>query len=391
MLAFLFGRGNIVSRKQTTIEPTKPHIYMNKNKPPVIGVESIANPHCHLREDGAIVASLVEKAIEGGVDALGPMPNTSAGLLTADQVSVYISRAGESIVPGEDRMSFIPICMITEGTTVKNILDCMAIGIDDFKIYPRFRTTKSENGVMHYAPVISVVREASKIAMERFGRPMKIHLHPEHPCETYGNREAELVFTVILRMFLEETEKSGALIISEHGTDAECIPHWRDMAVSGRFSITLTAHHLAANEDKTLGDVRSVCKPPIKREVDRQALVKLVGEDLGWVVAGADDAPHDKGKKHVHEGTCACGAYTSPFLLPLYAHALDNLLATPKGVETFVNFTSRNARKLHGLQPASRKIELIREPFKIPYSYNIGSWVVEPFWAGQEIKWSFAP
>lgn len=348
------------------------------NEPLTIEVDACANPHSHLRE-GDVVGPLIEQAIKGGVDLIGPMPNTKDGLTKASHVATYIEQA-RRLVPKGEALNFIPIVMLNEQTTEENIVRCVGAGIVDGKIYPYMRTTKSHNGVQYFGKMVPIVKWCGRYRM-------KVHLHPEHPSPQFHNRDAEFAFLAITRMLLEESE---AKIISEHGTDARCIPHWKDMAASGRFFVTITAHHLATNEDITFGDVRAVCKPPIKTEDDRLGLVTLVEKNYPWVMAGADDAPHDWTAKHIEAFQCACGAYTAPFLLPLYAHALDNLLQEPNGVETFVNFTSRNARKLHDFPNASRKIKLARHPAQIPLYYEIGSWKVGSFWAGEMLKWSFA-
>ena len=199
----------------------------------------------------------------------------------------------------------------------------------------------------------------------------------------FTNRDAEYAFLPIADMML----RTGATIIWEHGTDARCIPHWKEMAETGRFFVTLTAHHL----DDTFGDVRSTCKPSIKTEYDRRGLIILVSENHRWVMAGLDDAPHPAGSKHVHIGKCACGAYTAPFGLQLYAQVLlPVLLPKIAGVQIFVNFTSGNAREVYGLPPASKEEALVHAPefFHIPDSYQIGDWEVEPFWAGQKLDWT---
>ena len=134
---------------------------------------------------------------------------------------------------------------------------------------------------------------------------MRFHFHPEHPDLMVGNRDAEYLFLPIIDMVLNETE---ATVIWEHGTDARCIPFWEEWATSGRFFVTLTAHHLLSNEDAAFGDVRQVCKPPIKTEIDRRSLVELIGKNYSWVMAGPDDAPHDIGKKYPRTTACACGA-----------------------------------------------------------------------------------
>ena len=340
----------------------------------IVEVDALANVHWHGRE-GQIVGSLIERAIEGGADVLGLMPNTDLGLTTADRVFGNLFQT--NLWGAAKNVRLLPFLMITETTSQKEIEKCLSKGYCDGKVYPRDRTTKSENGVRNYGRLLPIIKVCGELGM-------KVHLHPEHPSKTYDNREAENAFLAIVDIFLNETD---AVIIWEHGTDARCIPHWENFAKGSRFYVTLTAHHLATNEDRVFGDVRAVCKPPIKTEADRKALVELVAKNYSWVMAGGDDAFHDQTRKHVDQGGCACGAYTSPFLLPLYAHALGNLLQEEKGIGVFVNFTSRNARKLHHLPDSSRTIKLLNECQQIPLHYQIEKQVAVPFWAGQFIDW----
>ncbi len=340
-----------------------------------VDTECLADVHSHLRE-GEIVSYLITEAVAGGADVLGAMPNTTAGLTTARAVNSYIDVA-RRLVPSGRFVHFMPFVMITEKTTENDIDECIASGIRNGKIYPYMRTTKSENGVVHYGRLLSIIKHCGNVGM-------KCHFHPEHPSMIFGNREAEFAFLPLMRIFLEE---SDATLVWEHGTDGHCIPHWEDMATSGRFALTLTAHHLATNEDLTFGDVRSICKPPIKTEGDRRSLVDLVAKDYSWVMAGGDVAFHDIKAKHVEKERCACGAYTGPFLLPLYAHALEKLFSTPQGILAFKNFTSRNARSFHHLPKSLRSIQLVRDPWQIPLTYSIGAQTALPFWAGQILNW----
>lgn len=343
-----------------------------------IVVEALADVHTHLREL-ALHAALIKLAMEGGADVLGAMPNTKDGLLTPDPVEDYRLNAENTPLPpsGIRRPRILPFLMITEDTTLQTIDQCVGLGIKDGKVYPRWRTTQSQHGVVRYGLLLPKIVHCARAGM-------RVHLHPEHPNSHFLNRDAEFAFLAIARIFLEET---SAVIFWEHGTDARCIPHWEDMAKSDRFFVTLTAHHLVANEDNTFGDVRAVCKPPIKTELDRRALVDLVSKGHLWVMAGGDSAVHPEGAKHVGQGQCACGAFTSPFLLPLYAHALGHLLRTEAGREIFVNFTSRNARRVLGLPETSRAIRLEPQPWQIPLTYQVGSAAAMPFWAKQILNW----
>lgn len=337
--------------------------------------EALCNVHSHLRE-GEVVGPLIKNAYEGGADLLAPMPNTSEGLTTAKKVLDYIGHA-RSVVPLGKQMTFMPIMMINEETPPRMIDECVEKGIHNAKLYPKWRTTKSHNGIKNYGRLLPLIAHCGKVGM-------KCHFHPEHPSMDFDNRDAEFAFLPIVDMFLNETQ---ATLIWEHGTDGRCVRHWKTMAKSDRFYVTITPHHLAENEDGAFGDVASVCKPPIKTREDQCSLVRLVAENHLWVMAGPDDAPHDISAKYVSQGCCACGAYHSPYLLALYAHVLDDLLRSPGGRRIFSNFTSRNARKLHGLPPASRVVTMTRSPFQIPVRYAIGPWTVMPFWAGRGIRW----
>ena len=340
---------------------------------PVFEVDTLANMHSHIREGNEIMGPLIDKAIEGGADVLLAMPNTKKGLKTAAEVVDYTEKA-KRLVPEGRTMHFIPTMLGTEDTPLDEIDRAVDAGIFDIKFLPYLRTMQSHNGVRHYGRLLPLVKRCGL-------RKMRTHWHPEHPWMKFDNRDAEFAFLPILDMFLNETD---VVIISEHGSDARCIPFWKEMAESGRFYVTLTAHHILTNEDDAFGDVRAVCKPPIKTRRDMHDLVRLITEDHDWVMAGGDDAPHDAKTKHTDEGGCSCGDYTAPSLLALYAHALPHLLDY-KGSSTFVHFTSGNARKLYGL-PRPKTLKLRFEDFEIPKSYETGPWTVMPFWAGRTIK-----
>lgn len=341
-------------------------------------VDALANTHTHLR-DKPLVPHLIALAMRGGADVLFPMPNVGEGLRTAQVTDDYRRHAEAVELPSDiaaPRPAIRPIAMLTEETPIREVDRWAAAGIWDCKIYPRDRTTKSESGVVRYLRLLPLVVRCGNVGVW-------VHVHPEHPNMLFGNREAEYQFIAIVEAYLQETE---AIVVWEHGTDARCIPFWKRWAKTGRFFVTITAHHLATNEDLTFGDVRATCKPPIKTEHDREQMIALVCENHPWVMAGLDDAFHPQGAKHVASGKCACGACTYAFGLQLYAHTLDHLFVDQAGVDAFQNFTSRNARRLYGL-PSARQVCLERASWKIPLTHQVGPEVAMPFWAGQEINW----
>lgn len=341
---------------------------------------ALIDPHGHLREDSEeeyVVAPLIEHALHGCATVIGLMPNLKAGILNAPTAISY-SGYCEKRVPEGSSMQFIPYLQITEDTTREEVDRCVEAGILDAKVYPIARTTKSHLGVRDYTKIISIVAYAGT-------KGMRVHFHPEHPNMLFNNRDAEYLFLPILDMFMRETD---TVIISEHGTDARCIPFWKDWARTGRFYLTLTGHHLVADENTTYGDVQATCKPPYKTSYDQFSLVDLVAEDHEWIMAGGDSAAHPKGSKHTL-GPCACGAFTAPFLMALYAHALRDMFHTHAGREVFKNFTSGNARTLYGIPMEATPPVVIQDRLTaIPERFQVGSWDVEPFWAGRELSCS---
>lgn len=349
-----------------------------------VTVPAMADIHFHLREKvEGLMRFLMLASQAGGADLLGLMPNLAKALLKAEQMIDYVQFA-ERVSGDMDRpMSFMPIAMVNEQTTLQDIDDMLAAGIRHVKIYPRDRTTKSHAGVRDYHNLLAVIEYGGQ-------RGMIFHFHPEHPNLGFYSRDAEFVFLAIFDMFIRATE---ATLVWEHGTDARCIRFWEEWAETGRFYVTLTAHHLATNEDKVFGDVRAVCKPPIKTSDDQRGLCNLVYQGHPWVLAGSDSAYHDKDNKHVPQGSCACGDFTAPYLVPWYAHALPELFRDEIGVRIFSDFISGNARRAFGLPPASREITLVRQSQTIPiYWPDGGEWSdsVQNFGAGQEIDWQLA-
>ena len=335
-------------------------------------VRPLMNPHTHLRE-GDVLDPLAKMAVLGGARMLGPMPNTLAGLMTAKDVVDYRYQVNGAVA-GTGTL-VVGIVQMTGSTTKEDIDDCVRSGIVDAKVYPRARTTMSGHGVSYHHRLIDLVRYAGE-------RGVRVHFHPEHPSQHFDNRDAEFAFLPTIDAMMADTNTT---IVWEHGTDGRCVPFFEDWAKTGRFYVTLTAHHLVENETGTYGDVGAACKPPYKKEQDRRALVDLVARNYFWVMAGGDDAPHPTNKKHV-VGRCACGAYTAPFLLPLYAHALLRRV----GLSVFENFTCLNARRLYypvSQRDTDERLILVEEPFVVPSSYSASSWTIEPFWSGRTIDY----
>src|SRR3989344_5561641 len=119
-----------------------------------VEVDAMADPHVHYREEERkTMRPLVGKTIEGGADAVGPMPNTEKGLTTAAQVLRYAKSVQACVPPGK-KLTVLPIVLVNEQTTPDIIDECVDNGIMDCKVYPLNKTTKSHNGVKNYGRLL---------------------------------------------------------------------------------------------------------------------------------------------------------------------------------------------------------------------------------------------
>jgi dihydroorotase len=346
-----------------------------------ITVPAMFDPHFHLREGDGVMRDLLRLAYLAGVSTVGTMPNVGKGLLTAESVVNYRQKARASVnnhevsVPCVD--IFMPIGAINEDTTLDELELMYDAGIRSVKVYPLGRTTNSDFGVRDYFKLLPLVTRCGELGIT-------VHFHPENPNMLFEDRDAEFQFISFVDQFIRLTK---AKIVWEHGTDARCIPYWKEWSKTGRFFVTFTPHHLLTNESDSRGDVRAEVKPRIKTCRDQNDLVKLVLEDHDWVMAGSDSAWHPCDAKHTDEGQCACGAFHGRHTLALYAHALLDRFIYESMEDSFDCFIFHNAKELHGLDIERVEITLVREETKIEKEVLVDGNPSMLFWAGKTINW----
>lgn len=80
--------------------------------------------------------------------------------------------------------------------------------------------------------------------------------------------------------------------------------------------------------------------------------------------------------------------YTSPILLPLVAHLLEDFGALDK-LEGFVGGFGRAfyGRELSGAQAEKKTVLRKVEGRKVAEEWSLGDETVVPFWAGKELRW----
>ena len=171
-------------------------------------------------------------------------------------------------------------------------------------------------------------------------------------------------------------------IVFEHITTKAAAEYVTE--ADGYIGATVTPHHLLFNRNSLfVGGIRPhyYCLPILKREENRQALLKAVTHKNSRFFAGTDSAPHAKGAK---ENACGCaGCYTASHAIELYVQAFEEV----DELEKLEWFTSINGPKFYNLPVNRNKITLVKEEWKIPDELPFGHEKVIPLMAGESIHW----
>ncbi len=123
------------------------------------------------------------------------------------------------------------------------------------------------------------------------------------------------------------------------------------------------------------------CRPILKRESHRQALLQAATGGNPKFFLGTDSAPHARGAK---ESACGCaGCYTAHAALELYAEAFETAAALDR-LEAFASF---HGADFYGLPRNRDTVTLRRESWVVPEEYAFGTQAVVPLNAGATMRW----
>lgn len=330
-------------------------------------IDSPLDMHLHLRDDDMLklVAPLTSKYFSAAL----VMPNIIPPITTKEALLSYKQRIKEACKSD----SFSPQLTIFFQTDysyefLKDIKD----EIIAVKLYPFGVTTNSETGVASMN--VDILRPVLE-SMEKLEIPLCVH------GETKGfimDREKE--FLPIYESLAINFPKLK--IIMEHISSEESITL---LEKYDNLYATITVHHLMLTLNDVLGGMlnpHTFCKPVVKKPTDKEALRKLALCAHEKVMFGSDSAPHQKEAKECHDG--AAGVFTSPIALQV----LTQLFEENGKLENLNAFVSLNAQKIYNLIPTKKQIELIKEDFKVPQSYQYKNEEVVPLFAGQTLSWS---
>ena len=330
--------------------------------------------HIHLRE-GAYLKNTVNDAARAFHRAV-VMPNLATPITTVQAAIEYRDKILAANTSDHD---FTPLMTLylTDNTDLNEFKNAKANGIVACKLYPQGATTNSAYGVTDVKKLYPVFE-----AMQAAGLLLLIHGEVIDPSVDIFDREKVFIESTLAQL-LNDFPKLK--IVLEHITTAFAADFVSQ--ASEQLAATITAHHLWCNRNALLsGGIRPhyYCLPILKRETDRQALLKAATSGHSRFFIGTDSAPHAQHKK---ESACGCaGIYTALHAIPLYAQIFESMNA----LNRLEAFTSTNGPQFYGLPVNTQTITLKKSQWTVPESLNYGDDTLIPFLAGETLDWSLA-
>ncbi len=331
--------------------------------------------HVHLR-DGAALAAVVKFTAQRFGRAI-VMPNLKPPITTAALARAYRERIVAALPKGA-RFEPLLTLYLTDSTTPDEIDRARAAGfVHGIKLYPAGATTHSDAGVTDIAKVHGVLAR-----MEELGMPLLVHGETPGPDVDVFDREAHFIDAVLGPL----TERfRGLRVVFEHITTAGAV----DFITRARAGVaaTITPQHLLHNRNAIFaGGIRPhyYCLPVLKRERDREALLRAATSGSPRFFLGTDSAPHERADK---ENACGCaGMFTAHAAIELYAEAFDSV----GHLDRLEAFASHFGADFYGLPRHDDTITLVKEPWTPPQVYEFGDGALVPYRAGESIAWRLA-
>jgi dihydroorotase len=328
--------------------------------------------HLHLR-DGALLQSVAGFTAERFGRAI-VMPNLKPPITTTEQAAAYRQRI-QAALPANTRFEPLMTLYLTNTTRTEEIDRAQASGfVHGVKLYPAGATTHSDAGVTDIKQVYPVLAR-----MEEIGMRFLVHGESPQAHVDVFDREVHFIDAVLEPL----TRRFPKLkMVFEHITTERAV----QFVASARAGIgaTITPQHLLHNRNAIFtGGIRPhyYCLPILKRERDREALLRAATSGNPKFFLGTDSAPHERATK---ENACGCaGMFTAHAAIELYAEAFE---AVGK-LEQLQGFASHHGADFYGLARHTDTITLTKQSWVAPSSYEFGSGTVVPYRAGENIAW----
>jgi len=305
------------------------------------------------------------------------MPNLRPAVTTVQAAAEYRERILAALPRHADFMPLMTL-YLTESTKPDEIHRAKAEGhVYGVKLYPAGATTNADAGVRD-------IRRCDKVleTMADVGLPLLVHGEVTNSDVDVFDRETVFIDKVLAPLV---ERLPGLKVVFEHITTKTAA----DFVLSAPANVgaTVTPQHLLHDRNALFkGGLRPhlYCLPILKREQDREALVKATVSGNPKFFLGTDSAPH---AKHLKENACGCaGIYTAHAGIELYAEIFERAGALDK-LEGFASF---HGADFYGLPRNRERLMLVKKTWTPPASYTFGEHRLVPFRAGEEIGWSLA-
>ncbi len=345
--------------------------------------------HCRMGEMQHAVVPLVAEHYR----YITAMPNLGENRIrTPEQAVAYredIRAIGRKVNPRFD----LNVPLYLEPDTEPNVVrqGCEQDAWIAAKLYPKGGTTQSAEGVDfreldRLDPAFDVIREC--------GMALLIHAEPQFAA---SGKELDVFDRETLALpYVEDILRKhrGIKVSFEHASTAvaaQCIIKWKDEGHN--IGATVAPQYLAWNRNSLFrGGMNPIhySIPVLKRESDRQALIRFVTE-YNIAYLGTDSAPHPMSAKSRCE-RCPGGVFNSPVALFKY---LEFFRASGHAdwFDRFVEFACFRGPRLYGVPVDEQDSVLIKEaPWVVPDRYPVGdSDAVIPMCAGEQMKYDLVP
>jgi dihydroorotase len=331
--------------------------------------------HVHLRDTEAL-NSIARFTAERFGRAI-VMPNLKAAITTTALAGAYRQRIVAAL-PAGSRFEPLMTLYLTNDTSAEEIDRAKNSGfIHGVKLYPAGATTHSQAGVTNIEHVYGVLARMEKIGM-------RLLVHGESPGIDVDvfDRETHFIDTVLAPLL----ERFPALaVVFEHITTDRAVEFVR--TARNGVAATITPQHLLHNRNALfMGGIRPhyYCLPILKRERDRQALLRAATSGNPRFFLGTDSAPHERGTK---ETACGCaGMFTAHAAIELYAEAFESA----GKLDRLEGFASHFGADFYGLPRHTDTITLLKDPWIGPPQLAFAGGTLIPYRAGEPIAWRLA-
>ena len=328
--------------------------------------------HLHVR-DGDVLKDIVPFTARHFARAI-IMPNLTPPSIDTEQALAYRQRILD-IVPDDYNFEPLMTLYLTNNTPADEIKRAKeSRHIHAVKLYPAGATTNSDAGVTDIKNCYSVLE-----AMQNLGMPLLVHGEVVDPNIDVFDREKIFIDRVLSPVKKDFPELK---IVFEHITTKDAA----DFVLSeDKFiAATITPQHLLYNRNAIFkGGIRPhyYCLPILKREVHREALIKVATSGSHKFFLGTDSAPHSQDRK---ESACGCaGIFSAPLAIELYTRIFDENNALDK-LEAFASF---NGADFYDLPRNSGTITLERKAWTVAKDYPFGNERIIPLHAGETENW----